>query len=78
MSDHSTCCHVLRRTGGVSAPGLAEGVHGDVVGGAALQSRQRAGCGRVPAQHHAAAARCSGLVQVSAPHGSPGDPHRVA
>lgn len=78
MSDDTTCGHVLRRTGGVAAPGLAEGVHGDVVGGAAPQSRQRAGRGRVPAQHRAAAARCSGLVQVSASHRSPGDPHRVA
>lgn len=78
MSDGTTCGHVLRRTGGVAAPGLAEGVHGDVVGGAAPQSRQRAGRGRVPAQHRAAAARCSGLVQVSASHGSPGHPHRVA
>lgn len=77
-SDHSTCCHGLGRTGGVAAAGLAEGVHGDVVGGAAAQGRQRAGRGRVPAQHHGAAAGRSGLVQVRASHRGPGDPHRVA
>lgn len=78
MGDYITCCHVLGGTRGVAAPGLAEGVHGDVVGGAALQSRQGAGRGRVPAEHHTAAAGCSGLVQVSASHRSPSDPHRVA
>lgn len=74
----STCCHVVRRARGAAAAGLAEGADGDVVGGAALQSRQAAGRGRVPAEHHAAAASRPGLVQVRASHGSPGDPHRVA
>lgn len=68
----------MRRTRGAAAAGLAEGVHGDVVAGAALQSRQAAGRGRVPAERRAAAARRPGLVQVRASHGSPGHPHRVA
>lgn len=74
----NTCCHVLRRTRRVAAPGLAERINRDIIAGVALEIRQGAGGGGVVAEHRAAPADRSGLVHFSTADRSPGDPHGVA
>lgn len=65
-------------TGGIAAPGFAEGIDCDVVLGVALQSREGTRGGRVVALHHIEPVGSPGFIKFSAPDGRPDHLHSVA
>lgn len=65
-------------TGGIAAPGFAEGIHCDIVLGVALQGREGTRWGRVVALHHVEPVGSPGFIKFGTPDGRPDHLHSVA